>query len=179
MTNCVFFLFCFIYFNEKNDWWNNDFQSVIMIKGTYLTELNASAFSFFNKFITLFPSNNWNYIINSQPNILLFLLTLTLQIKHFGMPLKNQLQVSVTTLAVRSSSRFWILVQGAIPMATTRTFEDVLASEWSLTAWPRCFVMPNRRPLVSIHAPGKGFVINDSHDHQSYLTSQLLLINNI
>lgn len=60
------------------------------------------------------------------------------------------------TLAESSSSWLWILVQGAIPMATTRTFEEVLASEWSLTAWPRCFVMPNRRPLVRIHAPGEG-----------------------
>lgn len=61
------------------------------------------------------------------------------------------------TLQESSRSLLWILDQGAIPMATTRTFEEVLANEWSLTAWPRCFVMPNRRPLVRIHAPGEGY----------------------
>lgn len=41
-------------------------------------------------------------------------------------------------------------------MATTRTLEEVLASEWSLTAWPKCLVMPKRKPFVKIHAPGEG-----------------------
>lgn len=57
------------------------------------------------------------------------------------------------TLAESSASRLWIMFHGAIPMATTRTLEEVLASEWSLTAWPKCLVMPKRRPFVKIHAP--------------------------
>lgn len=47
----------------------------------------------------------------------------------------------------------WILFQGAMPMATTRTLDEVLAKEWSLTAWPKCLVMPKRRPFVRIQAP--------------------------
>ncbi len=61
--------------------------------------------------------------------------------------------VCTQTLAASSASRLWIMFQGAMPMATTRTLEEVLAKEWSLTAWPKCLVMPKRRPLVKIQAP--------------------------
>lgn len=63
--------------------------------------------------------------------------------------------VGARTLAPSSASRLWIMFQGAIPIATTRTVEEVLAREWSRTAWPKCLVMPKRRPLVRIHAPGE------------------------
>lgn len=57
------------------------------------------------------------------------------------------------TLAASRASRLWIMVQGAMPMATTLTVDEVLAREWSRTAWPRCLVMPKRSPLVRIQAP--------------------------
>lgn len=96
------------------------------------------------------PPGEHEYTVSMQKN--------NVNIFSWMVQLFYELCVSTETLElwlVSSASRLWIMFQGAMPMATTRTLVDVLAREWSLTAWPKCLVMPKRRPLVRIHAPGE------------------------
>lgn len=59
----------------------------------------------------------------------------------------------IQTLTLSRSSLWQIFPSEVIPIATTFTVDDVLASIWSLTACPICFVIPTLKALVKIHAP--------------------------